>query len=718
MRWRAPVVGLLLLVASAAAQAQTRGDLQGLLDSVRAAHRDIPGIAIHVEAPGRGWSWTVLSGQAGPRAALTPRHAYRIASNTKTYVAAAVLRLWEQGKLGLDDPISRHLPVRYRDPLRADGYDIDAISIRHLLSHTSGLYDWGTDSGYGARVTADPAHRWSRLEQVRFAMDHGEPYGLPGEVYHYSDTGYILLGEIVEQLTGQPLGPAMRDLLKYRANRLGGTWLESLEPMPAGLIGRAHQWQGPVDTYRFDPSMDLWGGGGLTTTMADLARFNRALLRGGVFDRSGTVDTMLSPVPARNGGGYRLGISESTLEGFRSLGHTGYWNTFAYHLPELDVTIAGAVLQNARYEVAGALATAIVQRLEPRRARLLARVRSALASAVANDQVPAALVYLDSPKLSLHFGGSAGVSVRGGATARASQPLRIASNTKTYTAAAILLLAERGKLAVDVSAAEYLSAESIQLLSTGGYDPLAITVRHLLQHVSGLYDYATDSAFVRVVTNEPARRWTRADQVRWALEHGKPVGKPGERFHYSDTGYVLLGEIIERATGVSLGTAYRDLLGFERLGLDRTWLETIDPDPWFGVQRLHQYLGATDTYEFDPSFDLFGGGGLAATTRDMAAFTRHLLVGRIFGRPETLQLMLERPVVQADRDYRMGLYRRVTAGEEGFGHTGFWGTASFYYPALDLAVSAAVTQQEAGPVLAALLEAVVKAVREVDTAVP
>src|SRR5438445_8444189 len=132
------------------------------------------------------------------------------------------------------------------------------------------------------------------MEQVQFAMDHGAPYGQPGEVYHYSDTGYILLGEIVERVSGLSLAQALRSLLRYQRLGLRHTWLETLEPTPPGTADRAHQFMGEVDTYGFDPSLDLWGGGGLAATAGEMARFTRGLFVGGVYDRRTTLDTMLT----------------------------------------------------------------------------------------------------------------------------------------------------------------------------------------------------------------------------------------------------------------------------------------------------------------------------------------------------------------------------------------------------------------------------------------
>src|SRR5207249_2644707 len=105
---------------------------------------------------------------------------------------------------------------------------------------------------------------------------------------------------------------------------------------------------------------------------------------------------------------------------------------------------------------------------------------------------------------------------------------------------------------------------------------------------SGIYDYAEDPGYQTFVVSHPRHRWTRAEQLRFAMTHGKPLFKPGTSFHYSDTGYVLLGEIIERQTQQSLAAAYRSLLGFDRLGLHETYLETLEPTPAKAMPRAHQ----------------------------------------------------------------------------------------------------------------------------------
>ncbi|MDP2483951.1 MAG: serine hydrolase domain-containing protein, partial [Candidatus Palauibacterales bacterium] len=209
--------------------------LQSVLDSV-VASGSTPGITMRIDAPALGLSWSGASGVADIETGtpLSPGNPVRIASNTKTFVAASTLRLWEDGRLGLDDPVSKHLPAAYIEMLEADGYDLEAMTVRHLLTHTSGVYDYADRERYVEAILADPTHRWTPEEQVALAMEWGNPYGPPGEIYRYSDTGYVLLAQIVESVNGRPLAASMRELLALDSLGLRSTWMETLEDPPPG----------------------------------------------------------------------------------------------------------------------------------------------------------------------------------------------------------------------------------------------------------------------------------------------------------------------------------------------------------------------------------------------------------------------------------------------------------------------------------------------------
>jgi len=349
----------------AAEAAALSSSIQALLDSIVKARPDIAGAAVHVEAPRHCLSVSLAAGVSdrATGAKLSPDQPHRMASNTKTYVAAATLRLYEDGKIKLDAPISGLLSKESVETLRRGGYDPDKITVRHLLTHTSGIFDYAMSAPYQEAALGNPKKRWTRAEQVRFAVDHGQPYGAPGTVFKYSDTGYILLAEIIERLTGQPYAAAMRSLLGYAKNGWKSTWLETLEPAPAGVLDRAHQYIGAMDTYSFDPSIDLYGGGGLVANPRDMAAFTRALFEGKVYRKQETLDVMLSQPALPTERTYRYGIYSRNVGGVTAYGHTGFWNTFSFHIPDLDLTVAASLTQQEKaYDVGAALLAGVVER--------------------------------------------------------------------------------------------------------------------------------------------------------------------------------------------------------------------------------------------------------------------------------------------------------------------------------------------------------------------
>jgi D-alanyl-D-alanine carboxypeptidase len=120
---------------------------------------------------------------------------------------------------------------------------------------------------------------------------------------------------------------------------------------------RAHQFFGDLDVTGFDPSFDLYGGGGLDATVGDMAEFMRALFTGGVYAKPSTADTMLSTVEGlgarpegdRAGlppGAYRMGVWVVEVGGFTTYRHSGFWGTLATYVPELDLAVAATVNQN------------------------------------------------------------------------------------------------------------------------------------------------------------------------------------------------------------------------------------------------------------------------------------------------------------------------------------------------------------------------------------
>ena len=274
-------------------------------------------------------------------------------------------------------------------------------------------------------------------------------------------------------------------------------------------------------------------------------------------------------------------------------------------------------------------------------------------------------------------------------------PVRIASNTKTFVAATVLRLWEQGRIDLDAAIGPLLTPRLDELMRSGGYDTALITVRQLLSHSAGIYDHAQDERYFPLVLSQPGKRWTREEQVRLAVTWGKPLDPPGTAFHYSDTGYILVGDIIERITGQSLGTSVRTQLRLDRLKLPSTWWEILEDKPRRAPARARQFIGDAEVTDLDASVDLYGGGGLVMSARDLATLTAALFEGRLFERPGTLQQMLWQGPHKGADGYRLGVFVQHANGRDYYWHSGYWGTVAYYAPAAGIAVAGVTTNQDA-----------------------
>nr|WP_279168801.1 serine hydrolase domain-containing protein [Providencia huaxiensis] len=281
-------------------------------------------------------------------------------------------------------------------------------------------------------------------------------------------------------------------------------------------------------------------------------------------------------------------------------------------------------------------------------------------------------------------------------------PLRIASNTKTFTAAAILRLAEMGKLSIYDAISEYIDPQYNALLSTQ-YNTHTITIRHLLEHSSGLLDHA-DGDYLKAVLKQPNYVWSRTEQVEMYMRKQFPTFSPSKSFIYSDTGYILLGDIIERITGQSLGLAVRELLHFDSIGLESAYWESLEQPPEIATPRARQYLGKWDGTHIHASMDAYGGGGLVMSSKQMAIFLEALFEGNIFSSPNTLETMLSMGSHDGAENYRLGIMVNVVNGITLYSHLGFWGSVAYYAPKAKISAAGFVDDRESRETLIHVIE--------------
>ncbi len=325
----------------------------------------------------------------------------------------------------------------------------------------------------------------------------------------------------------------------------------------------------------------------------------------------------------------------------------------------------------------------------------------------ADPKVRGYAVYVFGNSSLTSYGAAAGVADTANTPLTTDTPARIASNTKTYTAATLLRLWEQGKVDLDAPLASVIDAPFVRQLESFGYDMNAITVRQTMMHCAGFPDHA-DLQYVHMVFDDPQKVWTRTEQVAEMGKRPGPIGDPGEVFSYSDTGYILLGHAIERLTGQTLGAAIRESMRFADNELRATWWEIHESAPATAAVPARQYLYGRDMTDISGTVDGFGGGGLMASCHDMAAFMAALFRGRVFENESTLELMTSAPGHCDPKQNRLGLFPKSVAGFDVFEHSGFWGTTAFYIPKLDIAVAGLTLDQSGYPALLGVIQATVQ----------
>jgi D-alanyl-D-alanine carboxypeptidase len=277
-----------------------------------------PGAVAFVRSPARAAG--VAAGYADLQTS-TPMRAsdgFRIASVTKTFVATIVLELEAEGRLDIDEPVARRLPG-----IVPNG---SAITIRELLNHTSGLFDYSADDAHTQAVIADPGRRWSPHELLSVAFAHPALFR-PGTSWFYSNTDYVVLGLLVEAVTGRPL----EEELQERIVDPLGLRATSFDVDPVVHDPFAHGYVGPhpglpiaagtlLDvTALLSPSFG-WGAGNMASNAANVTRFFVALLRGQLLPPAQLAEMRTGSAANSN---YGLGLRRVYTSCGTAYGHEG-----------------------------------------------------------------------------------------------------------------------------------------------------------------------------------------------------------------------------------------------------------------------------------------------------------------------------------------------------------------------------------------------------------
>ncbi|WP_214410285.1 serine hydrolase domain-containing protein [Sphaerisporangium fuscum] len=307
--------------------------LQRRLDRIVREDR-IPGILITVTEPGpHGRQATLRAGTGDLRTGrpVPPDGRVRIGSVTKAFVATVVMQLAGEGGIGLDTPVERYLP----GVVRGRGGDGRVITIRQLLQHTSGLPDPGDLLPHDEKFARHRFDHHDRDELIRHALGKRPTFAPPGAAgkWSYTNTGYLLLGMVVEKVTG---AKDWRDEVRRRIVvplRLRGTSLPRPGsygipgPHPHGYIRVA---SGLADVTEQDTG-HLDAAGGMISTPGDVNRFFTALLRGELL-RPAQLAQMTRMIEAAPGGAverYGLGLERNELSCGGFVGHSGQMHGYS-----------------------------------------------------------------------------------------------------------------------------------------------------------------------------------------------------------------------------------------------------------------------------------------------------------------------------------------------------------------------------------------------------
>ncbi len=285
---------------------------------------------------------------------LRPESVIESGSVAKQFTSAAVALLALRGRLSLDDDIRRHLPEvpDFGKP----------ITIRNLLQHTSGLRDqWALLSIQGF----PPGTEVHTLARILDLVQHQQRLNFtPGDEYLYSNTGYALAAIIVQRVSGKSLAEFSRDEL---FTPLGMTRTEWRADYRKVVADRATAYSPAAAGWLQDmPFTNVYGNGGLLTTVSDLLRWNEALTKGTIPGGTALVALLETPGKLNDGSpiGYGLGLGVGTFRGLRAVTHGGAtagYRTYLARWPTRDLSVA--VLCNAGSADAGGAANRIAVRL-------------------------------------------------------------------------------------------------------------------------------------------------------------------------------------------------------------------------------------------------------------------------------------------------------------------------------------------------------------------
>ncbi len=345
------VAGLLAMALPAAAETPSqKADalLSGLIET------NDPGLAVLVAQNGK-ILFEKCYGLADREhhVPVIPQTTFRIGSIGKQFTASAILKLQEKGKLSVNDKLSKYIPDFPRG---------DEVTLRHLLTHTSGIHSYTEKDGFMGRVTS------AIKPDDLINSFKNDPYDFhPGKKWHYNNSGYFLLGRIVEKVSGQSYGDFLQKNFFQPLGMTNTGVYRAHSGLPHEALG--YSFEGGVFTNAVNWDMSWAGGAGtLYSIVEDLFRWNEGVFNGRVLDAA-SLKAAFTPVKQfenqlNSDSGYGFGWFINRHRGLREISHGGGLEGFLTHLLRVpDEKFTVTILANAMPGRTNAIPLILAQQL-------------------------------------------------------------------------------------------------------------------------------------------------------------------------------------------------------------------------------------------------------------------------------------------------------------------------------------------------------------------
>jgi CubicO group peptidase (beta-lactamase class C family) len=343
MRWTWIAAAVAVSATAQVAQPQRGDDIDRRVDAYVASQlreQRIPGVALAVmrdgsivKATGYGLANVELD------VPVSPGTIFQTGSVGKQFTATAIMMLVESGKLRLDDSIARYFPEAHAA--------WRGITVRHLLTHTSGIPDYGGEEDTMGKGIINFRQDYTEDQLIeKFA---GLPLDFaPGSKWKYSNTGYVILGVLIHRVTGQFYGDFLSEHIFKPLGMTATRIISEADIIPHRSSGYRLV-KGVLKNQEWvAPSLNTTADGALYTNVLDLAKWDASLYTTRLLSRA-SLDTMWTPVALSDGTthGYGFGWGIRTVNGRRLLSHSGAWQGFTMNISRyIDDQLTVVVLTN------------------------------------------------------------------------------------------------------------------------------------------------------------------------------------------------------------------------------------------------------------------------------------------------------------------------------------------------------------------------------------